>query len=120
VPAAAAMIDPLMTNIMATDTIASFRCFAMSLIVHPASLTRVVRMMNNPEKTVVPTIDAITRNGPFPWSAGTSGRLGSRPFRMSIGGGIMMKKFRMKHADIMATMTARLRSKNCVLPFQKM
>ena len=46
--------------------------------------------------------------------------LGINPLMMSAGGGIRMKKLIRKLAAMTATITARLRSKNCVLPFQNM
>ena len=46
--AAAAIIEALMRNIILTDTIASIRCCLISFMVHPASLTSVVRIMKSP------------------------------------------------------------------------
>jgi len=76
--------------------------------------------MNNPEYTVVPTKAARAKNGPLSASGFTSGIAGIRPFSISTGGGIRIKKFTKKQADIIATITARLRSKNSVFPFQNM
>ena len=75
--------------------------------------------MNNPEKTVVPTKEAIIKSG---LSSGPNelGIPGINPFIISIGGGIIIKKFNKKLADMIATITAKARSKNCVFPFQKM
>ena len=75
-------------------------------------------MMKRPEKTVVPTIDAITKNGPLLGSETVFGSRGSKPLRMSVGGGIIMKKLIKKLSPIIATITARLRSKISVFPFQ--
>ena len=73
--------------------------------------------INKPEKTVVPTIDAITKKELL--SAPVSGTFGTMPFNISIAGGIKITKFIKKHTDIIATKMAKTFSNTSVLPIRK-
>ncbi len=102
---------------MAAAKAASLRCVPYSAIVQPASRTSDPRRMNRPENTVVPTIDAMTRNALRPSTV--SGTRGTRPRRMSAGGGATNRRFTRKQADITATIAASACWNTFVRPFRK-
>ena len=70
-----------------------------------------MRIINRPEKTVVPTIDEMTRDGLLFEYSKVGGIDGIKPLKISITGGIMIKKFATNAVAIIATMRAALRSK---------